>query len=534
MEHGKNDAASNEKLVKFYHDYQSISSFFDRYNNISCLQFDHSLMDELALFISDPGIDFKMIEEQINKINLAMPHIKNIFKRPLLHLKEDSMVMPAEVANRVDNDTIIHISTHSELWDKLEKDTLKPSKLLTRIYKDDYTIYENRVFCNTIDYILHFSRKYLRMLKDLAFTNQLIQLNLLERVNHINYFLALGKLHTGYFRQFDSDTTDVQKYILELQDIYDEISKRLKSPVYKNNKRHREKVKLHRTNILAMHKDYRKIYSLAKFLRKKDSSVKSLTRNEMNQLKLNYFNYVQALTIFSTTHFNFESCKNQKIDFNSLTIKSKFKDWKLIIKSSMIEDINVIKLSIEKDSIYEIVLIPSLINSKENEDEIDKVLNKIKKLERANEYLICTPFENHLQNSRESFISISDINSFRRIQQVLLRGMILSDLKRTDCPFCKGHLEHCDEHSNKLQVAHHCKTCRTLILDAKCPTNNSQYVYSEIMHFQQHYLWEEDDLLNEEWITERKIENQMFFRNISKINQERETVCPHCNKVHIY
>ncbi len=120
--------------------------------------------------------------------------------------------------------------------DGYKDNEVKPSKLLTKTYEDDYGIYENRVFCDLVDDVLAFARKEIRFLREMIYTNRTIEINLLERVNHLNYFLALGKLHTGYSRNFDSYYDIAARCLNKLQFISNSIIPRLKRPVYKNNR----------------------------------------------------------------------------------------------------------------------------------------------------------------------------------------------------------------------------------------------------------------------------------------------------------
>ena len=63
-----------------------------------------------------------------------------------------------------------------------------------------------------------------------------MEFDLLQRVNHLNYFLALGKLHTGYVRNFDKYYVVSKHCLKELTDIYNTIIPRLKRPVYNFHK----------------------------------------------------------------------------------------------------------------------------------------------------------------------------------------------------------------------------------------------------------------------------------------------------------
>ena len=140
-------------------EYQVIDKFTKKHAKFTYLQFDNYLIKELTLFMVDPDIDYDTLENKIDEIIKRLPAIKSIFVHPLLHLKENEEVLPIESVRGINQTSIIHIASHSELWNDLTNDGIKPVKLLTKTYNDNYSIYENRVFCNTIDDILDFIKE---------------------------------------------------------------------------------------------------------------------------------------------------------------------------------------------------------------------------------------------------------------------------------------------------------------------------------------------------------------------------------------
>ena len=258
------------ELTKLSEQYQVLEPFMKKYKKLSYIEFDYSIVHDLTLFTIEPDLNFEILEEQIETIVKALPAIKQIFAKPFIHLKEQNIILPVESVRIINNSTIQHISSHSELWTDIKDNEIQPAKLLTRTYEDNYGIYENIVFCNVVDTILTFTRNNLRILKELIYTNQTIEINILERVNHLNYFLALGKLHTGYSRSFDSYYGVASRCLNKLQFILNTILPRLKQPVYKKNIKRSKLTKLHKTNILAMNKDYHQVYKLSKYFAKEN------------------------------------------------------------------------------------------------------------------------------------------------------------------------------------------------------------------------------------------------------------------------
>nr|MCR5113201.1 DUF2357 domain-containing protein [Acholeplasmatales bacterium] len=282
--------------------YLPINQFIKDHNKISYIEFDYDIVHKLNLFIYNDSIDFDKLEEEITKIEKSLPAIKRIFQKPIIRLSDTSEVLPVEAVRTVDNQTLSHIQNHSELWSDIKSNNIRPNKLLTRTYYDNYAIYENIAFKKCIDLILQFCRNNMHLLKELIYSSDVLDVNLLERVNHLNYFLALGKLHTSYIRDFSKYYSVSSQIINRLEEINKVVKARLKRPVYRMNKKYKGRFSLHQTNILYMDKNYKKVYSLLKGFKAKDYGVDDLILDD-KKLNDDYFNYALVLLIFSIGHF---------------------------------------------------------------------------------------------------------------------------------------------------------------------------------------------------------------------------------------
>lgn len=498
--------------------YGKLEPFLKENKKLSYMELDYAIVHTITLFTVDPDFSFENLEEEIDVILKTLPAIKQIFAKPFIHLKEQNVILPTESVRIINNNTIQHISSHSELWADVKPDEIKPNKLLTRTYEDNYGIYENLIFCKTIDEILAYSRYNLRVLKELIYTNQTIEINLLERVNHLNYFLALGKLHTGYSRHFDSYYGVSMRCLNKLQFLMNSIVPRLKRPVYKNNKIRPKNLKTHKTNILSMQRDYHQIYKLSKFFSSHHIGTnKEIEEIDLKCLQKDYFSFCQFLTLFSIGHFNFVCEKEKPITFARMSVNFQFKSWNLKLSNLKAKEQPVLSLQIEKDCTYKILLVPTI------EKNSEEILASVKEELEAEEYIICSPFED-LENTSE--ISMTSLESFRRIQQILLRGMIYADEKRQDCPFCNQKLSVNSELSLPNRTAYECASCRTIIEYGYCPTAKKTYHYTKMAGLTK------SRIEGDPWLVKRKLEAQQYFRNITKINDDMEIICPYCNKVH--
>ncbi|UKI50740.1 MAG: hypothetical protein L6U99_05120 [Clostridium sp.] len=182
-------------------------------------------------------------------------------------------------------------------------------------------------FCNTIDDILDFIKENNRYLKEYIYSNQTIEFNILERKKPYElFFLALGKLHTGYIRNFSKYYDVTKRCINKLSYLENIITSRLHLPIYQKNKNFKEHLPLRKTNILGMHKDYHQIYVLQKeILSKKIFLVDDFEMEMAIDFDKNYFDFVKLLTIFSIGHFNFFLVmKNTVIELNKLNLLFNF------------------------------------------------------------------------------------------------------------------------------------------------------------------------------------------------------------------
>lgn len=486
------------EFQQIINDYDAIPEFLENYKELSIIEFNYYTVNNLSLFLVHEDIDFDNIEEVLNKFEFTLPSIKRIFAKPIIHLKEDDEVLPVENVRLINNSTINHIATHSELWDDYDERGIKPLKLLTRTYQDNYSIYENILFAKTVDFMLQYLHKHMRILKNLMYSCKIIEFNLLEKINHWDYFLALGKLHIGYVRDFGKYYTRAKDIYLRMSLISDSLTARLKRNVYRLNHKKTGNIQLHNSNILHMQKDYHRVYLLYKNYKKSNDNEIEITKPMMEKFFQNYFSYLIIITIFAILHFNFTCDEHKKFSLDSLNMDFEFKDWKL--HTALSKNKKGIFITVTKDSTYKIVIVPSN----------NKNLNFA-----ADEIVYVTPF---MEQKKYEYISISDVESFRRIQRIIQRAMILSDSKFDTCLFCGEKLNRIslDDEPNEYV----CNSCRTHIMEKKCELTNEKYYITSIYDY--------------------KIDNEAYddpssiyhYRNITNVTKNGEFICPKCGKVH--
>ena len=129
------------ELRKMVNNYNAVASFVSARKKLSYIQFDYSLSHNFTLFMIEPQFSFEALESKIDAIVKALPAIKRIFAQPCIHLKEQDVVLPTESVRIINNTTIRHISSHTELWADIKDGEVVPQCLLTRTYEDNYGIY---------------------------------------------------------------------------------------------------------------------------------------------------------------------------------------------------------------------------------------------------------------------------------------------------------------------------------------------------------------------------------------------------------
>ena len=506
-----------EDYYRFASLFKGIQNFVVKHGLVTYIEFDYFVVHDMTLFSVDPDFDFAKLRKTIAQIKKAAPAMKRIFSKPIIVLKDSDDVLPVENARIINQTTLLHLANHSHNVANLTARGVKPRKLLTRIYEDDYGIYENVVFCNFVDEVLSLIKKNARTLNSLLYASNVMKFNLLEKVNHVNYFLALGKLHTGYIRDFFQYFVQSKELLVELTSIRNVIQPRLARPVYKKNAVRNPKLHLKKTNIFLMQKDYHQVYKTYKYLQKYDL----IPRDEgvpidYAQLIQDYLIYVRILTVFAIGHFNFEIDTHAKLNLQYLNSAFTFKGWRLVVFNTVE---NELILQFSKDIDYRIMIVASTTDP----DEYDRLKADFK----IDEIVVANPFDEDYPARDDVFISMEDVDSFRRIQQILLKGMVYSDQTKDVCPFCGGKL-----HKDPYRTVYQCNDCMTQIVEAICPDTKKPFIYTDNAHLKKYAINISDYKQDEYWFYKKQVESSMFFRNITKIDHKSDIVCPHCGKTH--
>lgn len=530
-------------------EYQMIAEYIDKHPQFNYLDFEYATSYELVLCTFFKPMDFNIMKNLIHEIHKYLPFIINIFRKPYIHLKEKEILQPVEAAMRINYKTINYLSKHSERWKSIDDRTgsIEPDKLLTKIYVDDYSIYENVVFYNLINKIFTFLMRTIYYLSDILETfNDSIQLDAVNRFNHQMYYLAIGKLYVGFYNM--ENTAEIAAVLEDAKNLYKQLIRYKTRDVYTHNINTKPlNGDIKKTNLFAMHKDYKHVYTLYKKFKKKTfivndygSYLKQTTSQRFYQM------FCEMLTLFAISNFNFKNYNSEDI-YKDGEVRGNFnfKNWELRISSQYNYAIGLdtiaIKISYLDNAINYLIIPMSYYIAQERKKQYEIIIHRLNSIgEVYDKYFFFEPFD-YEDNSLNSYsiryekddiatfyailpIAISEINSFRRIQKILLEGMVISNNKFDICPFCGEALTNQENH-------YLCNKCRTVIKPITCNNCNNAFVasYSDIKTRKKNRRSEAIEGLMDFY----KQERQYYFRNTVFISKAG-IHCPYCEHIDPY
>ncbi len=494
------NTASSDGLYE-YRQFYDLKSKSDTY---TLSQLEKAMVYDVSLFSLPESFDFKALDSTLDEVIRALPYIKNVLSRPITHIKNESELLPVEAVRSISNETVSHISVHSELWQNIENGNLHPRKLLSQNHIDNYCIYENVIIARFVNFLLSYCSRNMQILSNILYSNRNLQFNLLERENHPSFFLALGKLHTGYVRDYGKYNAVCEAGLEKLKFITRSLKLCLKKPMYKSCKKASGKLSLRKTNIFRNDKEYGRIYRLIKYFASKNTApTGNVLPTELYE-NTGYFEFCTLITLFGVMHFNFSFDESTVFNLDRLNVACDWKGFRLNIQQIKSRGLDAIKLSVKKDCEYTIVLIPETADSDNKE-----LLLSAKHTFKADEYRLLSPVR---EDGDTLLLSSYDVEAFRKIQQLLLKAMVYSDNTQDTCPFC-GDVPSFDGGTCL------CRSCRTEITLKTCPETNLTYKAVKINNLR---------------ITADKFHNNssLYFRNITEITESGDIICPHCGHIH--
>ncbi len=494
--------------------YERLEEYVKSHTKITYSEFDDQVLRDVCLFNVPNDEYMKEVERTLDLMIATLPAIKRIFARPIVRLKDQHQIVPVEAVKAIDKRSLTHVASRSEMWDDITENGIKPRKLMTLEHVETYAIYENIAFAYAVDSMLAYIKQTLVRLKDVVYGCRDIHINLLDRTHHNLYFLAIGKLYLEYVNT-RSEQENWSRCVDKMMFIDRSLRQKLRSPVYLHCKRRSYNLKLKKTNIFRSHKDYSDVFKLLKAFESSEGQVIDESVN-IEAHEEGYRSFCKLLAVFSIGHFNYTFAEDREIDISNFSVKCRLGEWSLEVRELKEFDIGALFFTTRKDTEYTTCMIFS-----EEDDISSTYFDNFKRNHPADEYLTCSP--NIHGDRRCVYLSIYDIDSFRRIQQILLRGMIWSDTERKKCAFCSGDLV-------EEQGVHRCYFCGAEIRRELCSETGKIYYVSDIIKSRM----SEDSRksLERKFLHDRLEEAQLHFRNITHITSDREAICPYCDRPH--
>lgn len=524
--------------------YAGIEEFAARYDGIGYMEFDYHVVHHFNLFALPEDLDLDAIDAVTRRIARTIPSMLRIFESPTIHLRETEEIVPIEAVTRIDGTTLRHAAAHSEVWSGSRGNGIRPERLLTRKYEDDYATYENTVFAAATDRVLAYLRANIRALHALRSAGRRLEFDLLERADHIQYYLALGKLHTGYIRELDRSRDRIDELYGRMLRQYSALNQQLDRPVYRFNRGDHRGLRLHSTNILKMQKDYHRVYLLCSFLNPRtaenagaelSASPEEIRARE--KFPENYFLFCFLITVFAAGHFGFECPESEKIRFRAPDVGFFFTSggWFLRISQTDCGGSPALLLEVTREGggTRRTLLIPQAEGGARPDlpDGCDELLR-----------LVPTDTDGTGGTDGECVtVSVTDIESFRRLQRVILRSMVLTDLPdRPICPFCGGspreETRSADSAASPRARLRRdvtvrrwvCPSCRMLTEEILCPNTGRTALRTDIQNRKpaSHLPAKNSPLIPPEPSA------LLHYRNIAALTPDGEHICPVCGKVH--
>ena len=114
-------------------------------------------------------------EECLKKIEDGLLAIDTIVRNPKQFLRVDEEIIPIELAKKVNQDSIKHLSSHSHLINRVEDDGMvMPTRILTGLKDDTINLYENRFVRSLIvNLVTFFDRRFSEILDDVDFSSMI-------------------------------------------------------------------------------------------------------------------------------------------------------------------------------------------------------------------------------------------------------------------------------------------------------------------------------------------------------------------------
>lgn len=209
--------------------------------------------------------------EFISCVKKYLPYLKNIFNRPILHLRIDNEAVVLSRARKVSSKAEEHLAGHPEDWDGKTLTGIRPKRILSEERYEEWEFYENFI---AVDLLNRLTSYLIRQIHTLQ--KRQVREDILEKFNtqlqSVAYVMAIriSELWAKNQKNTENSHGTVQNY-----EMYRSILRQLQglktNVLYKNvRSRSRRIMHLGITNILQNDPNYKFIPKLWQLLDKKE------------------------------------------------------------------------------------------------------------------------------------------------------------------------------------------------------------------------------------------------------------------------
>ena len=314
----------------------------DEYDLFSALEED---IDSIKISLCTFNRKFQSIKNGYNLDAMVdcIDYFPHIFQKPKQHLKLINEIRPAAVVSSIGQESIRHLSSHSEHWKGIKTSGLVPERLLARTLEDDFAIYENVAVKTIVDQLYKEMKKLNEENIDCT-----IQMDF-EDAHSVGgeqktYFHARDLLLKG----MDETSILSNQIILEeqrkqIEHILEKLTKCKSTPLYRKLKKQKLiKGKLKKTNIFMMDKYYKQAYYLSELLNSQQEIDNSF--EAVQEITSEYSLFCKILFLFALRYFNYNISNSESDIFEEETLLNnnyRFEKWGLEISNRAITSLDV-------------------------------------------------------------------------------------------------------------------------------------------------------------------------------------------------
>ena len=325
----------NDELFKFYEfvensvlsaDSYNFPLFFDAAYDSGTKSFYHKKIEELKIFDAT----------WIKTIESYFPSIDKISRNPRSFIKEEEEITEIEKARRVGARSVKHLSSHTHFISDIDKDNnIKPKKIMTVHFEEDFDVYENRFVMTLINKLFFFIRNRYEVIKNNVESFQKEHINFIHNITLGDSLINLN-VDMEVKKDLEDKTINQQnRLLMERVEKLNALISGLRNSNFMKMMANSRPVHppIMKTNVILKNPDYKNAYNLWLFLDRYfslgfDSNVKetNFTPDEK------YLESIKKLSLLNiSTLMSLDSLRTE--EYNNLPTTSKLKKKTKLIKN---------------------------------------------------------------------------------------------------------------------------------------------------------------------------------------------------------